>query len=44
MLVFASGRERTETQWRGLLNNAGFEFVRATPLAGITGMVEAVVA
>jgi hypothetical protein len=44
MLVFASGRERTESQWRGLLNNAGFEFVRATPLAGITGLVEAVVA
>jgi hypothetical protein len=44
MLVFASGRERTESQWRGLLNDAGFEFVRATPLAGITGMVEAVVA
>ena len=44
MLVFASGRERTESQWRGLLSSAGFEFIRATPLAGITGIVEAVVA
>jgi len=44
MLVFASGRERTESQWRGLIEKAGFQFVRATPLAGITGLVEAVVA
>jgi hypothetical protein len=44
LLVFASGRERTASQWRGLLNDAGFEFIRATPLAGITGLVEAVVA
>jgi hypothetical protein len=44
MLVFASGRERTESQWRSLLDEAGFRLVRATPLAGITGLVEAVVA
>jgi hypothetical protein len=44
MLVFASGRERTESQWRSLLDKAGFALVRATPLAGITGLVEAVVA
>jgi hypothetical protein len=44
MLVFASGRERTESQWRGLLKDAGFELVQAVPLAGITGLVEAVVA
>ena len=44
MLVFASGRERTESQWRSLLKQAGFEMVQAVPLAGITGLVEAVVA
>lgn len=44
MLVFASGRERTEAQWRSLLAQAGFEVVRVTPLAGITGLVEAVIA
>lgn len=43
MLVFASGRERTEAQWRALLGQAGFEVVRVAPLAGITGLVEAVV-
>lgn len=44
MLVFASGRERTESQWRGLLEKAGFDMVQAVPLAGITGLVEGVVA
>jgi len=44
MLVFASGRERTESQWRSLLEQAGFKLVQAVPLAGITGLVEAVVA
>jgi hypothetical protein len=44
MLVFASGRERTEGQWRSLLDAAGFKLVQAVPLAGITGLVEAVVA
>jgi SAM-dependent methyltransferase len=43
MLVFASGRERTESQWRSLLDQAGFRLVQAVPLAGITGLVEAVV-
>jgi len=44
MLVFASGRERTESQWRSLLEGAGFKLVQARPLPGITGLVEAVVA
>jgi hypothetical protein len=44
MLVFASGHERTEDQWRSLLDAAGFKLVQAVPLAGITGLVEAVVA
>jgi hypothetical protein len=44
MLVFASGRERTEPQWKSLLETAGFRFLRATPLAGLSGLVEAVVA
>lgn len=44
MLVFASGRERTEAQWRALLAQTGFDVVRVAPLAGITGLVEAVIA
>jgi hypothetical protein len=44
MLVFASGRERTKSQWHSLLDEAGFKLVQAVPLAGITGLVEAVVA
>ncbi len=44
MLVFAGGRERTEPQWRRLLGQAGFTLERATPLGGISGLVEAVVA
>ena len=44
MLVFAAGRERTEPQWRALLEKAGFRLTRAMPLAGMSGIVEAVVA
>ena len=44
MLVFAAGRERTEEQWRSLLERAGFKLTRATPHPGIGGLVEAVVA
>jgi hypothetical protein len=44
MLVFAEGRERTEAQWRRVLADGGFRLTRATPLAGISGLVEAVVA
>lgn len=42
MLVFASGRERTEAQWRSLLQQSGFELVQAVPLAGMAGFIEAV--
>lgn len=41
MLVFASGRERTEPQWRTLLEKAGFRLTRAISLAGMSGIVEA---
>ena len=45
MLVFAAGRERTELQWRALLEKAGFRLTRATPLGGgFSGLVEAVLA
>jgi hypothetical protein len=44
MLVFANGRERTESQWRSLLDRAGFRLTRATPLGGLSGLIEAVVA
>jgi hypothetical protein len=43
-LVLVSGHERTEKQWRNLLDDAGFKLLRAVPLPGITGLVEAVVA
>jgi len=44
MLVFASGRERTQAQWQALLSKAGFKFTRAIPLGGLSGLVEATVA
>jgi hypothetical protein len=44
MLVFAEGRERTEAQWRSVLAEAGFKLTRATPFAGVSGLVEAVLA
>jgi hypothetical protein len=44
MLVFAAGRERTEAQWRDLLQKAGFRLTRAVSLEGMSGIVEAVVA
>ena len=44
MLVFASGRERTQAQWQALLSKAGFKLTRAIPLGGLSGLVEATVA
>jgi hypothetical protein len=44
MLVFAAGRERTEPQWRALLEKAGFRMTRAISLGGLSGIVEAVLA
>jgi hypothetical protein len=44
MLAFASGRERTRAQWQSLLDKAGFRLVSATSLAGLSGLIEAVVA
>ena len=44
MLVFASGRERTQAQWQALLSKAGFDFTRAIPVGGLSGLVEATVA
>jgi O-methyltransferase len=41
MLVFASGRERTGSQWRTLLERAGFRLTRAISLGGLSGIVEA---
>ena len=45
MLVFASGRERTQAQWQAVLSKAGFKLTRAAPLGGgLSGLVEATVA
>ena len=44
MLVFAAGRERTESQWQTLLKQAGFSMTRATSLGGLSGIIEAVLA
>jgi hypothetical protein len=43
MLAFASGRERTRSQWQSLLEKAGFQLVSATSLGGLSGLIEAVV-
>lgn len=41
MLVQATGRERTTTEYRYLLKQAGFEMTRVVPTAGPFGLVEA---
>jgi hypothetical protein len=42
MLAFVHGRERTQSQWQSLLAKSGFKLARATPLGGLSGLVEAV--
>lgn len=44
MMAFNAGMERTETQWRQLLEKAGFEVIKAwpPPEAGADGIIEAV--
>jgi len=44
MLAFLYGRERTQAQWQSLLAQSGFRLTRATPLGGLSGLVEAVAA
>jgi len=44
MLTFASGRERTRSQWQNLLEKAGFRLASATALGGLSRLVGAVVA
>jgi hypothetical protein len=41
MLVFAAGRERTEAQWRALLDAAGFRLLRTMSFGGRSGLIEA---
>lgn len=42
MMAFNAGMERTETQWRQLLEKAGFEVIKAWPpqQAGADGIIE----
>ncbi|HEV8369294.1 MAG TPA: methyltransferase [Pyrinomonadaceae bacterium] len=42
MLLFLTGRERTEDEYRGLLDRAGFEMTRIVPTASPYGVVEGV--
>lgn len=44
MMSFNGGAERTETQWRELLDKGGFKVidVQRAPEAGADGMIEAV--
>lgn len=43
MMSCNAGAERTETQWRGLLDKCGFEVIRVWPApeVGVDGVVEA---
>lgn len=45
MMCFNAGMERTERQWRALLETAGFEVVKVWPSPEVdgNGMVEAIV-
>ena len=40
MLLFLTGRERTEDEYRGLLDRAGFEMTRIVPTLSPYGVVE----
>ena len=42
MLTFAVGRERTEAQWRSVVEQGGFRLTSARALNGMTGLVQAV--
>lgn len=41
MLVCLNGAERTDTQWKGLLSQAGFRFRRMVATRGVFSVVEA---
>ncbi len=41
MLAFAVGRERTEAQWRNVVEQGGFKLASARDLNGMTGLVQA---
>lgn len=43
MMAFNAGMERTETQWRDLLNKAGLKVIKTwpPPEAGADGIIEA---
>lgn len=41
MLTIPGGEERTEAEYRTLLDKAGFELMRVIPTASLTGIVEA---
>jgi hypothetical protein len=42
MLLFLSGRERTEAEYRTLLDRAGFELTRVVPTPSPYSVVEGV--
>jgi hypothetical protein len=41
MLLMPGGRERTEPEWRELLNKAGFEITRILPMKAAESIIEA---
>jgi hypothetical protein len=40
MLVMLKGRQRTETEFRALLGEAGFALIRVIPTAGSMSIIE----
>jgi hypothetical protein len=44
MLAIPGGQERTEEEYRALLNKAGFRLTRVVPTASAVSVVEAVLA
>jgi hypothetical protein len=44
MLVLPGGQERTESEYRALLGNAGFRLSRVVPTASAESVLEAVLA
>jgi hypothetical protein len=44
MLAMTTGKERTKAEWEKVLSAAGYKLLRAFPVGGYSGIIEAAVA
>jgi len=40
MMIMTGGRERTEAEWRSLLESTGFRLSRVVPTESLVGVIE----